>query len=72
MVTSDAIRALLLLSRPAAAISGTLRIELRYVVAFIEAALGSVFGVGDRTSPPSLLPDRRLLEGDASCAAVAR
>jgi MFS family permease len=65
MIASDAIRAVLLLSVPAAAIAGTLRIELLYVVAFIEAALGSLFDVAYRTYLPSLLPPERLLEGNA-------
>jgi MFS family permease len=65
MIASDAIRALLLLSIPAAAIAGTLRIELLYVVAFVEAALGSLFDVAYRTYLPSLLPPARLLEGNA-------
>ena len=65
MIAADAIRAVLLLSIPAAAIAGTLRIELLYVVAFIEAALGSIFDVAYRTYLPSLLPADRLLEGNA-------
>jgi predicted MFS family arabinose efflux permease len=65
MIGADAIRAVLLLSIPAAALSGTLRIEQLYVVAFIEAALGSVFDIAYRTYLPSLLPESRLLEGNA-------
>ena len=65
MIAADAIRAVLLLSIPAAALSGTLRIEQLYVVAFLEAALGSVFDVAYRTYLPSLLPAHRLLEGNA-------
>ena len=65
MIASDAIRAVLLLSIPAAAIAGTLRIEQLYVVAFIEAALGSIFDIAYRTYLRSLLPSDRLLEGNA-------
>src|SRR5438132_6730044 len=65
MIASDAVRALLLLSIPAAALAGTLRIELLYVVAFVEAAFGSLFEVAYRTYVPSLLPPARLLEGNA-------
>jgi len=65
MIAADAIRAVLLLSIPAAAIAGTLRIEQLYVVAFIEAALGSVFDIAYRTYLPSLVPEDRLLEGNA-------
>jgi len=65
MIGSDVVRALLLLSIPAAAVAGTLRMELLYVVAFVEAALGSLFDVAYRTYLPSLLPQERLLEGNA-------
>src|SRR4029077_13621146 len=65
MIGGDAVRAVLLLSIPAAAITGTLGIEQLYVVAFIEAALGSVFDVAYGTYLPSLLAERRLLEGNA-------
>ena len=65
MIGADSIRAVLLLSIPAAAIAGTLGIEQLYVVAFIEAALGAVFDIAYRTYLPSLLPEARLLEGNA-------
>lgn len=65
MIAADAIRAILLLSIPFAAITGSLRIEQLYVVAFLEAAFGSVFDVAYRTYLPSLLPAHRLLEGNA-------
>ncbi|HEV2009962.1 MAG TPA: MFS transporter [Candidatus Limnocylindria bacterium] len=65
MIAADAIRAALLLSIPFAAITGSLRIEQLYVVAFLEAAFGSVFDVAYRTYLPSLLPADRLLEGNA-------
>jgi MFS transporter len=65
MIGADAIRAVLLPSIPAAAIAGTLRIGQLYIVAFIEAALGSVFDIAYRTYLPPLLPERRLLEGNA-------
>lgn len=65
MIGADAIRAVLLLSIPATAIAGTLRIEQLYVVAFVEAGLGSIFDIAYRTYLPSLLLERRLLEGNA-------
>jgi MFS family permease len=65
MIAADAMRAVLLLSIPAAALSGTLRMEQLYVVAFIEAALGAVFDIAYRTYLPALLPEARLLEGNA-------
>ncbi len=65
MIAADAIRAVLLLSIPGTALFGTLRMEQLYVVAFIEAALGAVFDIAYRTYLPSLLPEDRLLEGNA-------
>ncbi len=65
MIAADAIRAVLLLSIPAAALSGSLRMEQLYVVAFIEAALGAIFDIAYRTYLPSLLPQELLLEGNA-------
>ena len=65
MIAADAIRALLVLSIPVAALGGVLRIEQLYVVAFLEAALGSLFEIAYRAYLPSLLPAERLLEGNA-------
>jgi MFS family permease len=65
MIAADLVRAVLLLSVPAAAVAGTLRMEQLYAVSFLEAALGSVFDVAYRTYLPSLLPEARLLEGNA-------
>jgi hypothetical protein len=65
MIASDAIRAALLLSIPATAVAGTLRIEQLYVVAFLEAGFGTAFDIAYRTYLPSLLPADRLLEGNA-------
>jgi MFS family permease len=65
MIAADAIRAVLLLSIPAAAFTGNLRMEQLYVVSFLEAALGSVFDVAYRTYLPSLLAKDELLEGNA-------
>jgi predicted MFS family arabinose efflux permease len=65
MIASDALRAAVVLSVPIAAVAGTLSIEQLYVVAFVEAALGSLFEIAYRTYLPSLLPSERLLEGNA-------
>lgn len=65
MIGTDLIRAVLLLAIPALALSGALRIEQLYVVAFVEAALGALFDVAYRTYLPSLLSSDRLLEGNA-------
>jgi MFS family permease len=65
LIGTDVIRALLLLTIPALAVTGVLRIEHLYVLAFVEAALGALFDVAYRTYLPSLLPSERLLEGNA-------
>src|SRR5436190_3159012 len=65
MIVADVLRAFVVLSVPAAAFAGTLRMEQLYVVAFVEAALGSVFEIAYRTYLPAMLPERRLLEGNA-------
>jgi MFS family permease len=64
LVGTDVIRAALLLAIPALALSGALRIEHLYIVAFAEAGLGALFDVAYRTYLPSLLPSERLLEGN--------
>ena len=68
LIGTDVVRALLLLTVPALAIWGALRIEHLYVVAFAEAALGALFDVAYRTYLPTLLPAERLLEGNAKVA----
>ena len=65
VIAADTIRALVVLSIPVTAVAGTLRIEQLYAVAFVEAAFGSVFDIAYRTYLPSLLPEQRLLEGNA-------
>ena len=65
LIGTDVIRAVLLLAIPALALTGALRIEHLYVLAFAEAALGALFDVAYRTYLPSLLPSERLLEGNA-------
>jgi MFS family permease len=64
LIGTDAVRAVLLLAIPILALSGSLRIEQLYVVAFVEAGLGALFDIAYRTYLPSLLPAERLLEGN--------
>ena len=65
MIVADVLRAALLAWIPVAALAGSLRIEHLYVVAFLEALLGSFFDIAYRSYLPSLLPPERLLEGNA-------
>ncbi|GAC1700192.1 MAG: MFS transporter [Candidatus Limnocylindrales bacterium] len=65
MVGADAGRALLLLTIPVAAVAGRLGMEQLYVVAFLEAGLGSFFEVAYRSYLPGLVPPDRLLEANA-------
>ncbi|MEA2661066.1 MAG: hypothetical protein QOH08_638, partial [Chloroflexota bacterium] len=65
LIWTDVIRAALLFSIPAAAAAGTLRIEQLYVVAFLEACLGTLFDSAYHSYLPSLVGPDRLLEGNA-------
>lgn len=65
LIWTDIIRAALLFSIPAAAAAGTLRIEYLYVVAFLEACLGTLFNSAYHSYLPSLVGVDRLLEGNA-------
>ena len=64
MIGADVGRALLLASIPAAAFAGRLGMEQLYVVAFLEAALGSFFEVAYRSYLPGLVAPDRLLEAN--------
>lgn len=65
LIWTDVIRAGLLFSIPAAAAAGTLRIEQLYVVAFLEACLGTLFDSAYHSYLPSLVGVDRLLVGNA-------
>jgi MFS family permease len=65
LIWTDVIRAGLLFSIPAAAAAGTLRIEQLYVVAFLEACLGTLFDSAYHSYLPSLVGGDRLVEGNA-------
>jgi len=64
MVGADIGRALLLVSIPVAAFAGRLGIEQLYVVAFLEAGLGSFFDIAYRSYLPGLVAPGRLLEAN--------
>ena len=65
LIWTDVIRAGLLFSIPAAATAGTLRIEQLYLVAFVEACLGTLFDSAYHSYLPSLVGVDRVLEGNA-------
>lgn len=64
MVGADAGRALLLGSIPIAAFTGRLGLEQLYVVAFLEAGLGSFFEIAYRSYLPGLVAPGQLLEAN--------
>lgn len=64
MIGADVARALLLASIPAAAFAGRLGMEQLYVVAFLEAGLGSFFEIAYRSYLPGLVAPDRLLEAN--------
>jgi MFS family permease len=65
LIWTDLIRAGLLFSIPAAAAAGTLRMEQLYVVAFLEACLGTRCDAASHSYLPALVGVDRLLEGNA-------
>lgn len=71
MVFSDASRALLLLSIPAAFLSGTLTIYLLYLVAFATGIFTVVFDVTYQAYLPSLVERGQLVEANGKLQASA-
>jgi MFS family permease len=65
MIAADLGRAALLLLIPAAALFGTLRIELLYAVALLCGALSLLFEVAYRAFVPALLPRERLVDANS-------
>lgn len=65
LIVADFGRFALLLSIPAAALSGTLRIEQLYLVAFAEGCLEVVFNLAYRAILPSLVGPSVLVEANA-------
>jgi len=68
LIWTDIIRAALLFSIPGAYAFDVLRMEQLYVVAFIEAALGTLFDSAYRAYLPSLVGRERLVEGNSKLA----
>lgn len=65
LIWTDLIRAALLFSIPVAYAFGLLSLGQLYLVAFIEAALGTLFDSAYRSYLPSLVGGERLLEGNS-------
>jgi MFS family permease len=69
MIAADALRAVLLLSIPAAYVGGVLRLEQLYVVVFLVGCLDSVFNAAYPAYVPSLIGFDRVIEGNSKLAA---
>lgn len=68
LIWADALRAILLLSIPAAYAANVLRIEQLYVVMFLTACLGSVFDAAYPAYVPSLIGVDRVVDGNSKLA----
>jgi len=68
LIGADAIRAVLLLSIPAAHLAGVLRIEQLYLVVFLEGCLGALFDAAYPAYIPSLVGTDRVVEGNSKLA----
>ena len=68
LIWADALRALLLLSIPAAALADVLGFEQLYVVMFFESCLGAVFSAAYPAYVPSLVGVDRVVEGNSKLA----
>jgi MFS family permease len=68
LIWADALRALLLLSIPAAYLADVLTFEQLYVVMFFESCLGSVFSAAYPAYVPSLIGVDRVVEGNSKLA----
>ena len=71
LIWADAIRAIVLLSIPAAYVAGVLRIEQLYLVVFLEGCLGALFDAGYPAYIPSLIGVDRVVEGNSKLATSA-
>src|SRR5688572_17973966 len=69
LIAADAGRAMLLLSVPAAAVFGVLRIEQLYLVTFLCGVLTTFFDVAYHTYLPSLVRPDQLVEGNSKLSA---
>jgi MFS family permease len=68
LIGTDAIRAVLLFSIPAAYLAGLLRIEQLYLVVFLEGCLGALFDAAYPAYVPSLIGVDRVVEGNSRLA----
>ena len=68
LIWADAIRAVLLVSIPAAYLAGVLRIEQLYVVVFLEGCFGALFDAAYPAYVPSLIGVDRIVEGNSKLA----
>jgi MFS family permease len=68
LIWTDAIRAVLLFSIPAAYAAGALRMEQLYLVTFVEGCLGSLFDSAYPAYVPSLIGVDRVVEGNSKLA----
>ncbi|HLY12875.1 MAG TPA: MFS transporter, partial [Candidatus Limnocylindrales bacterium] len=71
LIWADAIRAIVLLSIPAAYVAGVLRIEQLYLVVFVEGCLGALFDAAYPAYVPSLIGVDRVVEGNSKLATSA-
>jgi len=69
MIAADVLRAVLLLSIPAAYLGGVLRLEQLYVVVFVVGCLDSFFNAAYPAYVPSLIGVDRVIEGNSKLAA---
>jgi MFS family permease len=68
LIASDAVRAVLLFTIPAAYLAGVLRIEQLYVVVFLEGCLRALFSAAYPAYVPSLIGTDRVVEGNSKLA----
>ena len=68
LIASDVVRALLLLSIPAAFVAGVLRMEQLYIVVFLVGCLGAFFSAAYPAYVPSLIGVDRVVEGNSKLA----
>jgi len=68
LIWSDVLRAIVLLSVPAAYVAGVLRMEQLYLVVFLEGCLGAVFDAAYPAYVPTLIGTERVVEGNSRLA----
>jgi MFS family permease len=68
LIWADAIRAIVLFSVPVAYVLGVLRMELLYVVVFLEGCLGAFFSAAYPAYVPSLVGVDRVVEANSRLA----